>query len=60
MADTVGLLKTRDEWTSAQINGETKLSHKEWYEQKYGPKSSIEAMRRAPPMPKKLKLPPNG
>lgn len=40
MADTAGLLKTRGEWTDAVTNGETTLSHKDWYEQKYGGKSA--------------------
>lgn len=34
MADTIGLLKTRGEWTDAVANGETTLTHAEWYKQK--------------------------
>jgi len=35
MADTVGLLKTRGEWINAVESGETTLTHKDWYDQKY-------------------------
>lgn len=35
MADTLGLMKTRKEWTEAVANGETDLPHSQWYEQKY-------------------------
>lgn len=34
MADTVGLLKTRGEWTDAVTAGETDLTHAEWYRKK--------------------------
>lgn len=34
MADTMGLMKTRGEWTSAVENGETTLTHAEWYKKK--------------------------
>lgn len=34
MADTIGLMKTRGEWMAAVENGETNLTHAEWYKQK--------------------------
>ena len=34
MADTYGLMKTRKEWTEAVANGETALTHEEWYKKK--------------------------
>lgn len=40
LADTIGLMKTRGEWTDARAAGETDLSHKDWYDQKYGGKSA--------------------
>lgn len=40
MADTMGLMKTRGEWTDAAAAGETTLSHKDWYDQKYGGKAA--------------------
>lgn len=34
MADTYGLAKTRGEWSEAVANGETNLTHAEWYKKK--------------------------
>lgn len=34
MADTFGLMKTRNEWMQAVENGETNLTHSEWYKKK--------------------------
>lgn len=34
MADTFGLMKTRAEWSEAVANGDTNLTHSEWYKQK--------------------------
>lgn len=43
MADTVGLMETRGEWTDARAAGETELSHRDWYDQKYGSKAQKSA-----------------
>jgi len=34
MADTFGLMKTRKEWMQAVENGDTSLTHAEWYKKK--------------------------
>jgi len=36
MADTIGLLQTRDEYTNAVVEGKTDKSHKDWYEETRG------------------------
>jgi len=53
MADTMGLMKTRKEWTDAVAAGETDLPHAEWYNQKYGPKKqAIEPQMEKPSLAK--------
>jgi hypothetical protein len=40
MADTKGLMKTRGEYTDAVTEGKTDKSHKDWYEESYGAKTT--------------------
>lgn len=48
MADTYGLMKTRGEWTNAIENGETTLTHAEWYEKKMAEENAKKQAQQQP------------